>query len=235
MPFNDASAAWESLKIAHFTAFSTNAMKRNAYIIAKSSVTVEARCHRWTCFSIARMCEAHDSCRSRITPINLCYFMDIKVWPSRLRWKLLSCRLVKGNTAVLPLCCLPVVPYPANTFCRGLNMQPENCAVIAFTKRDIQRYDLEVESTQIQSQISGRGFWQTADVVVTYAIPKGEAFLFLLTSLASFSSNAGGCSVESLLRVYTALCEGLLFRAFMPCTTSPERTWIYWNECKLEL
>lgn len=79
---------------------------------------------------------------------------------------------------------------------RGLKTSPEMYAAICFTKRDVLHSVLEVEGTQVP--------------YVAVTSPWVSHLVWLLTRethILVFCSNTGGCFVESLLQLWTVLCE----------------------------
>lgn len=92
-------------------------------------------------------------------------------------------------------------------------MSPDKCAAIAFTKRDMSHYKLKIAGSHIRYVSSHKFLGVIFDRSMTWS-PHIRSLKEKLASYANIfrmmSSKAEGCSVSALLRMYTALCEGLL-------------------------
>lgn len=142
-----------------------------------------------------------EKCLPRPVAISL-YADDICIWCSGRNRRVLRARLQRGIDSI-----------SAFLAARGLEISATKSAAIAFTKRDLTRYELTVMGIPIPYVANHKFLGVTFDRLLTWTPhirSLKEKFSSFFNIFRMLSSNSGGCTVYSLLRLYDALCEGLL-------------------------
>lgn len=130
------------------------------------------------------------------------YADDICIWCSGRNRRIVHARLQKA-----------IVGIALFLNKRGLVISPEKCAAISFSRRDLSRYVLKVAGTPIPYVNHQKFLGVTFDRSLSWS-PHVQQLKTKLSSYVSIfrmlSTTRRGCSTDSLLRLYGALCEGLL-------------------------
>lgn len=152
-----------------------------------------------TLFNITMM--GIEKCLPQSVEISL-YADDICIWSAGRNRRVLRARLQRAINSIA-----------AFLGTRGLDISASKCAAIAFTKRDVSNYGLTIAGCTIPYVPHHKFLGVTFDKSLTWS----KHVRYIKDKLASFvnifrmlSSNAGGCNVQSLLRLYDVMCVGLL-------------------------